>query len=308
MNILVVCPANCTTGGPEALHEFASELNKVKDVNARIWYWDIKHDPPMPEEYRSYGCEYVTEMPHDYHGAIVVPEIWANRILDYPNCARAIYWLGLDAYAGWTPEEQRGEFLRDDSIMHIAQSEYALDYLKKLKVSHVVKVTDALNADFYEEYEEEERSDVVLYNPTKATPFQHRLMEKCTGIQFKPIQGMTRAEVIDAMRHAKLYLDFGEFPGRERMPREAVLCGCCIITSKIGSADYFDDFSHYYKFDSKDSHIWMIINKIRYVLDHYKECRRDFETFQKSLLVDRYSLIWQTEVFVREIQRCHPGI
>ena len=222
MEILVVCPANCATGGPEALHEFASELNKVEGIRARIWYWDIKSDPPMPEEYMSYGCEYVTSIPLDYSGAIVVPEIWANRIIGLKGCARAIYWLGLDAYAGWTKPAERGAFLEDEEIIHIAQSEYAYDFLRKLKVKRLVRCTDTLNADFYEEYEEQERDDVVLYNPAKATPFQRRLMEQCTDITFKPIKGMTRKQVIDAMRRAKLYLDFGEFPGRERMPREAV--------------------------------------------------------------------------------------
>ena len=140
------------------------------------------------------------------------------------------------------------------------------------------------------------------------TPFMREIFLGCKGIEFKPIRGMTRQQVIDAMRHAKLYLDFGEFPGRERMPREAALCGCCIITSKIGSAYYYDDFAHYYKFDSKPSHIWAIVNRIHYVLEHYEECRHDFDRFRQDLLEDRNRLKWQVEVFVHEIQRYHPGI
>lgn len=301
MEFIVVCPANCTTGGPEALHEFVHELNKVKDVYARIWYWDIKSYPPMPEEYRSYGCEYVTDLPRGYSGVLVVPEIWANRVTEYRDCIRAIYWLGLDAYAGWHGEGEQGAFLEDRGIIHIAQSEYAYDYLRKLKVRHLYKVTDKLNEDFYKPYDEQERDDVVLYNPAKATGFQRELMGKCAGIEFRPITGMTRSQVIEAMRHAKLYIDFGEFPGRERMPREAVLCGCCLITSKIGSADYLEDFRHFYKYDSKKSHIWMIVNKIRYVLGHYEECRNDFDRFRKDLVEDIGRVEWQTEILVNEI-------
>lgn len=307
MEILVVCPANCATGGPEALHEFASELNKVSGVHARLWYWDIKSDPPTPEEYRSYGCEYVTEMPAGFTGAIVVPEIWANRILEYTGCARAIYWLGLDAYAGWTPAAERGAFLEDEKILHIAQSEYAYDFLKKLKVKRLIRCTDTLNDDFYEEFEEQERKDVVLYNPAKATQFQYRLMSECSGIEFKPITGMTRQQVIEAMRHAKLYLDFGRFPGRERMPREAALCGCCLITSKIGSADYEEDFTHSYKFDSKDEHIWAIVNRIHYVLKNYETCRKDFKQFRVQLGVEKRVLPARIREVVNEIQRDYTG-
>ena len=106
MDVLVVCPASCATGGPEALHEFASELNKNGGINARLWYWNITSSPPMPEEYKVYGCEYVTDLPAGYDGVIVYPEIWANHALDYPQCINAVYWLGVDAYASWNPHER----------------------------------------------------------------------------------------------------------------------------------------------------------------------------------------------------------
>ena len=32
--------------------------------------------------------------------------------------------------------------------------------------------------------------------------------------------------------HPKLYIDFGGFPGKDRLPREAVMHDCCIITGK----------------------------------------------------------------------------
>ena len=217
---------------------------------------------------------------------MIVPEIWANRVMDYPQCTRAVYWLGLDAYAGWNRSEQ-GKILDDPDVIHIAQSAYAYSFLKLMGVKHLVMCTDYLNPDFYEEYQEEERNNTVLYNPAKATPFMHEIISACPGIEWKPIQGMTRAEVIDTMRHSKLYVDFGEFPGRERMPREAALCGCCLITSKIGSAHYYMDFFHDYKFDSKPEHMWAIVRKIQYVLDHYEECRKDFNLFRTLLNDDR---------------------
>jgi hypothetical protein len=33
-----------------------------------------------------------------------------------------------------------------------------------------------------------------------------------------------------------LYIDFGHHPGRDRMPREAAMHGCCLITGILGSA------------------------------------------------------------------------
>ncbi len=286
----MVCPAHVATGGTEALHETVSELNKQRNVHARLWYWSIHGGDPVPDAFRGYGCGYVAELPKGYDGVVVVPEIWANEVLRFEGCKKAVYWLGVDAYASWTPPEKHGEFLKDDTILHIAQSEYARDFLEKLGVRRVMKLVDVLNADFYEEYEEAPRGDVVLYNPAKMTPFMHSLMKACSGVTFKPIQGMTREEVISTMRSSKLYLDFGAFPGRERIPREAVMCGCCIITSRIGSAGFFEDFPHSDKFESKTGHIWAIRRRIQYVLEHYDECRRDFGFFRASLIEDHRRL------------------
>jgi len=299
MEILEACPANAATGGPEAIHQFISELNKQPGIHARVWYWDAYGDP-CPDEYKKYGCEYVTRLPDDYD-VLIFPEIWAACVGDYPRGIKCIHWLGIDAYPIRTPREKLGSFLGDVNIVHIAQSEYAKDFLKKLGVKYLFKCTDTLNDDFYEEYEEEERSDTILYNPAKATDFQRRLMAECSDMTFKPIKGMTRAEVINAMRHAKLYLDFGEFPGRERIPREAGLCGCCLITSKIGSAAYDGDFAHDYKFESKDGHIWAIKHKIQYVLEHYEECSKDFGRFREQLKNDRENVPEQVKGIARAL-------
>lgn len=307
IEILHACPANCATGGPEAIHAFVRDLNRIKGVHARIWYWDVHDfDNPCPEEYKPYGCEYTFDMPTDFDGVLIVPEIWANEVLGF-NCTRVIYWLGVDAYAGWTDASERGAFLADPNILHIVQSEYAWDFLEKLGVKRLAKRTDTLNADFYASYTEEPRNNVVLYNPAKATPFMHRLMESLNSIEFKPITGMTRMQVIDTMRHAKLYVDFGEFPGRERMPREAALCGCCLVTSKIGAAGYPEDFDHPYKFESKDSHIWAIANRIQFVLENYDECRQYFEPIRTQLIEDVTRVSEQTKEVVYEIQHHHTG-
>ena len=306
MEVLIVCPANCTTGGPEALHAFASGLNKMDGIHARLWSWNITSYPPQPAEYAAYGCEYVTDIPADFDGIIVYPEIWANHALDYPQYTRAVYWLGIDAYASWNLRDA-GAFLADDSIIHIAQSAYAYDFLRRLRVSRLLMCTDLLNADFYAEYGEQERTNEVLYNPAKATPFQRRLMEACHGITFKPITGMTREQVIDAMHHAKLYIDFGKFPGRERMPREAILCGCCVVSSKIGAAAYYADFPHHYKFDSKDGHIWAIVNTIHYVLHNFDTCSGDFEIARMRLRAERDLVPEQVKEVADAFQYYHPG-
>ena len=308
MEILAVCPANCMTGGPEAIHTLVSEMNQLEDVRARIWYWDVQSMDPCPEEYKAYHCEYVTEVAPDFQGVVIVPEIWANRVLDLPGKLKAIWWLGVDAYANWTPGPEQGAFLQDNTIIHMTQSQYAYKFLESLGVQRLIMCGDTVNKDFYEDYEETERADTVLYNPAKSNLFMRRLLNECKDIIFKPITGMTRRQVIDTMRGSKLYIDFGDFPGRERMPREAVLCGCCIITGKVGSAGHDMDFPHRYKFESKDSHLWAIRRKIRYVLAHYEECRGHFYYFRRCLQYDRELMKNQIREVADAFQYYHSSL
>ena len=50
-----------------------------------------------------------------------------------------------------------------------------------------------------------------------------------------PIQNMTPVEVASLLGRSKVYIDFGAHPGRDRIPREAALCGCVVITGTQGS-------------------------------------------------------------------------
>lgn len=310
MQILVICPANVVTGGPDALHALVGYLNDISGVDARIWYWRAGEQDPCPAEYKHYDCEYVLDIPDDFNGCLIFPEIWANEALNYPEYVRAVWWLGVDSYARFAGEAC-GAFLKDNSIIHLAPSEYATQFLRQLGIEPI-RLDETPNAEFYADYTEETRSDVILYNPAKMTPFMNSLMACCPEFNFVPIRGMTRQQIIDLMHHSKLYIDFGPFPGRERLPREAVLCGCCIITGKIGAAAYVKDLPHDYKYDCKEAHIWAIKHKMKHVLNHYDECRRDFNIFRQSLYNDMQRIPKQCKLltgeFFHEIQRHHTGL
>ena len=50
------------------------------------------------------------------------------------------------------------------------------------------------------------------------------------------LKGFNNKQIINIFKKTKIYLDFGYHPGKDRMPREAVLFNNCIITNKRGSA------------------------------------------------------------------------
>ena len=90
------------------------------------------------------------------------------------------------------------------------------------------------------------------------------------NINFTPIVNLSQTQVYDLMSVAKIFIDFGNHPGRERMPREAALFNCIIITNMNGSAFGIDlPISNNYKFNESIFNISKIIKLIRFCLKNY---------------------------------------
>ena len=100
-----------------------------------------------------------------------------------------------------------------------------------------------------------QRADTILYNPTKGAQFTARLMAAYPQWKFRPLRGLDREQLAQAFLEAKLYMDFGHHPGKDRLPREAALHGCCVITARHGSAANPVDvpIPERYKLDVKDA-------------------------------------------------------
>jgi len=290
MKILHLCPANIATGGTDSIHRLVRELNKC-GADAKLLYTGKDLSNPQPECYKKYGCEYLVELPKDFDGFVIFPEVFANRILEeqYSKCKVAVNWQGVDVYKWNIPESEQGKFLQRTDALHFTNMQYGLDYLNSLNLNPI-KVSDCVDDIFFEPYEEGYRKDIVLYNPTgaKLTDFQKSVMSRATnerGIRFTPIEGYTQEQLADLFRHSKLYIDFGVFSGRERLPRETVLCGCCVLTSNLGAAHYYEDVAIDDKYKMSD--IDVAIDMIRYILINYNQCRHEFEPYRQSLRDDR---------------------
>ena len=323
MEILHYCPAGVATGGTESIHKLVSEFNKIEGVHARILYRGHNVTNPQPKEYEKYGCEYITEgmdeypaLPDGFKGVVIFPEIWANKVVDplYKNCVTAVNWAGVDVYDWNVPEQDRGLFLNNQATIHLSQLDYAVDHLKKLGVSEIYRISDVLNDDFFEPYTEEPRGNSILYNPcpAKMTPFTAMVIQRCNtemGLKFQPLEGYTREQLIYLMRHSKLYVDFGVFSGRERLPREAAICGCCVITSKMGAAWYHSDLAIPDKYKFYIDQVDEAMRMIKATLYNYKNCVEDFKEYRESLIADRENLPEQCKIVVRRFKElCQDSV
>jgi len=136
-----------------------------------------------------------------------------------------------------------------------------------------------------------------LYNPKKGFEFTKELINYSNDLKWIPIQNMTTQEVHELLKESKVYIDFGNHPGKDRFPREAAISGCCIITGKKGSAAYYDDvpIADCYKFDDSNENIPHIVNKIKECMEKYDTKIYDF-SYYREFILNEY------EIFEKDVQ------
>ncbi len=279
--IYIACPANLQTGGPEVLHQLGYKLN-LFGIEANMLYANRKEGVnPVCECYRKYNVPYCTQNSICDDSIIILPEMVISLACHFQNHPVVIWWLSVD-YAKYT--EQDVEYmLGNPNIYHLVQSQYAFEHLRdKLKITErVYYLSDYLNSAFFDpaiEVDDSTRENVVLFNPKKGiNKTANLIMRSDYRIKWQALCGLTPAGMRETMRKAKVYIDFGEHPGKDRIPREAAMCGCCVITNKNGAALNEVDVSipQKYKFENEceEEKIFQCIYDI---FDNYSNVKKDY--------------------------------
>jgi hypothetical protein len=79
---------------------------------------------------------------------------------------------------------------------------------------------------------------------------------------------MSKYQIIELLKSSKVYIDFGNHPGRDRIPREAAILGNCVITNLKGSAGFYNDITINKEY--KITNIEEIGNIIRNCFNNYE--------------------------------------
>jgi hypothetical protein len=171
---------------------------------------------------------------------------------------------------------------------HLAQSFYAKRYLIEggIDPQKVFYLSDYLNTDFLKtRVDPAKKLDIVAYNPLKGNYFTKKIMETAQDIKYIPLINMSRKQMIATLKSAKVYIDFGNHPGKDRIPREAAMLFCYVLTNKRGSAEFFEDvpLSAGYKFEDKNENIPKIVARIREFFDNSNGSNREFNNYRRSI-------------------------
>lgn len=319
--IFIYCPAGLVTGGAELLHQLCDVLNRSGCLSYIVYYGSREKKIPM--DYQKYKIN-ISEYTEDCaNNIIVICESIANYTFKFKKAQIFLWWLSVDnfyygqqsflkikEYFRWNKAfvsvvlkkklkgflKLENRFINNYDInmlievgCHGYQSEYAKDFLINHGVKKMMPLKDYINTEYFNKVSFRDREDVVLYNPRKGIKFTNKLIAFAPEINWKPIENMTRTEVLSTMQRAKLYIDFGYHPGKDRLPREAAINGCCIITGKLGAAGFWGDIpiDTQYKFNQGDVDIPLIIDKIKYLLKNYNKKISDFESYRNIILLEK---------------------
>lgn len=158
------------------------------------------------------------------------------------------------------------------------------------KLSPLYYLSEYLSEEFLQQsFDPHFKENIVAYNPKKGYNFTQKILKelekKSSVIRIVAIENMSRDEVTATLKKAKVYIDFGNHPGRDRLPREAAILGACVITGKRGSAGNDEDLPipRGYKFEDKAANISKIVQKIVDCIEHYEDRVQEFEQFRQFI-------------------------
>ena len=299
--IYVGSPVGFITGGPMLAHQLCRELID-NGIDAKMYYhkrdsivasWDDIGNSP----YARYGVDAARSLDEiDREGNVVLlSEIAIPFRKAFHRAKVHIWWMSVNNYlyhlVGY--EDRLSEeipFFTSPDVYHFVQSRYAYDFLIKdmmVAENQIAYLTDYTNEKYLEKsiknsFDKTERDNTVYYNYKKKGEELPKIMESNPHINWKPIKDMTEDQVIDAFHHGKIYIDLGTHPGKDRLPREAAICGLCVITNMVGAAANEEDIPipKEYKFSAPLDQSKEIVNLIEDIFKNFDKRSKDFDNYR----------------------------
>lgn len=301
--ILVVCPSNMTTGGPEALHQLVSHMRDM-NLPAYIVYTPFENSAQTPSVYQKYNVE-ITKFEDKKNYFIIFPEIYPNLATKVKYARASLWWLSLDNFLlrkNTSRIRDTYHYLRAvilgkrpifgakslRQIVHFSQTHHSSQYLEKCGIQPIPLI-DSINEYFLNDNYKlhlNDKKNIILYNPTKGKKISARLIKTFPQYQFIPLKGYKPEELAKLFYSAKLYMEFGQHPGRDRMPREAAMHGCCVITHTLGSAgnDIDVPIPKKYKINSSSPTFIDSFHQLaKEVFQDFEKCSNEFESYRQYL-------------------------
>ena len=310
--IYIISPGNIHSGGPELVHQLASQLLKM-EYNVYMFYLpaNANFDPadPIDPYYKKYHIPFVRNLEIDHKNIMIVPESSSLNLYVSTKIRRIMWWMSGDNYVNnlcnilkkfkQNPlESTMPKFFyfdkEDSNIEHWVQSDYAKIFIKKNGIvdRQIFRVRDYLNEAFLQRashIDVNQKENIVAYNPVKGFEFTQKLLKVAPEINWQAIRDMTPEEVQQLLARAKVYIDFGNHPGRDRIPREAAVSGCCVVTGRRGAAGNPNDIAidESFKFNDTDDNLIPIVERIKNIFANFRPNYESQRKYREQIMTER---------------------
>jgi hypothetical protein len=303
--IFIVVPS-FVTGGTEVCHQLADALNRNSE-RAFIIYFPLHQRHETPENYQRYNVRSVRLQDVEPGSIVVLPEILTSLIRRFPKAQVYFWWLSVDWFFDYAGRNRWAKVLGAERVAkmqlgvlrrrvtrHIYQSEYARLFLESVSLGPATRLSDCLADEYIQAIASPPgwpREDLLVYNPKKGMPRTELILQALNESSRRmpnvvPIRGMSPDQVRQLLGRAKVYIDFGGHPGKDRIPREAAALGACILVNRRGSAANSIDMPipENFKIDDRISGFERLaVKKIHMLMDNFEREQTQFDSYRQSV-------------------------
>lgn len=307
--VFLVAPAGVVTGGTELSQQLGHSL-RANGVDAQLLYFPFDTPADTPDAFLRYGVPVAALADMTPGDIVVLPEAFPKLLPLFQGMRVYFWWMSVDNF--FRVEFSRLVRLLPRSIyarstlaalrkgveLHLYQSEYAREFIEANALGRAESLTDYLAQEYLDGIETAAtataRENLLVYNPKKGaerTALIRAELERrgLSHIKPTPLQGMNRDQVKALLSRAKLYIDFGGHPGKDRIPREAAAKGACILTNKRGSAANAKDVAidDFYKIDDTRKGFEVeAVDRIVAIMDDFEGHAPAFERYRRLIAAE----------------------
>jgi hypothetical protein len=313
--IYIYSPSNGVTGGPETLHSLCNIIN-ANGGNAYMFYGK-RFDIPQIYFSKYNLLKKANKIIDSPNNLFICPETDLFRFNNYRKIKKFSMFLSWDFYERRLLKNRisknistklfqkiifpilRLTKLRDFKLSESIGCSYNCQYVKEhllqlgLPEEKLIYLCGNISKEHFVPQGFQQKENLVAYNPKKGMAFTKLIIEsfisKYHFSPFVPIINMSPSQVAETLQKCKVYIDFGDFPGPERIPREAALANCNIITGLKGSSGNMIDvpIPKEYKFLSLEENIDAIINLINEMIQNYSSYVAQFDEYRRKILLQK---------------------
>ena len=326
-DILIFCP-EYLNGGCEALHQLGLQIARHGGSAQMAYYGpysglELDGDvlrchlaaSPIPRYFARYEPRALSEARLGPDTLLVFPEVLSTLAATRDDrYQRALWWLSVanavEQNRALLDASYRRSVFADSGLLHFHQSDYARAFLQANAATRYHALSDYTDPDFIhrslnaaETTPISERGNTICFFPNKGAELAARFIDGRNAlrqdVEFLPIRGMSKAQVRDALFGARLYLDFGNHPGKDRVPREAAIAGAVVMLHAVGAALCFPDhpLPAEYRFTEDDIATGDLHRKVAAIFDQP-------EAHFAAQRMYREAILHEQERFDLEVRSC----